>query len=150
MWVDSEKTDVPLLNTGIAWESDRKIKFRNPPGDLKEAFQGKFAKPKAWRVPVYELDTDNPDNNGFQNEDLIVWMRTAAFPTFRKLYRRIDHSQKGFVNGLRKGDYELKVEYGKYILFSIAFTSEILLKFKLITNLTVEKEFVIAKVLNIH
>lgn len=117
MWVDSEKIDVPLLNTGIAWDADRKIKFRNPPGDLREAFQGKFAKPKAWRVPVYELDPDNPDNNGFQNEDLIVWMRTAAFPTFRKLYRRIDHSQTGFVNGLRKGDYELKVEYSKYILF---------------------------------
>ncbi|XP_018562300.1 cell cycle control protein 50A isoform X1 [Anoplophora glabripennis] len=111
MWVDSEKTDVPLLNTGIAWKSDRRIKFRNPPGDLQEAFKGKFAKPKAWRVPVYELDPYNPENNGFQNEDLIVWMRTAAFPTFRKLYRRIDHSQKGFVNGLRKGDYELKVVY---------------------------------------
>ncbi len=25
----------------------------------------------------------------YQNEDLIVWMRTAAFPSFRKLYGRI-------------------------------------------------------------
>ena len=37
---------------------------------------------------VWELDTVNPGNNGFQNEDLIVWMRTAALPNFRKLYRR--------------------------------------------------------------
>lgn len=111
MWRDSEKVSVPLLNTGIAWDSDRRIKFQNPPGDLKKAFQGKFAKPKAWKVPIYELDLENPDNNGFQNEDLIVWMRTAAFPTFRKLYRRIDHSQPTFGNGLRKGDYELEVVY---------------------------------------
>lgn len=26
---------VPLLRTGIAWPSDRNIKFRNPPGDLQ-------------------------------------------------------------------------------------------------------------------
>nr|CAI5842682.1 unnamed protein product [Callosobruchus analis] len=101
---------VPLLRTGIAWDSDKKIKFRNPKGDLQEAFAN-FAKPKAWKLNVWELDTENPDNNGFQNEDLIVWMRTAALPTFRKLYRRIDHSKQGFVQGLRKGDYVLTVEY---------------------------------------
>ena len=27
--------------------------------------------------------------NGYENEDLIVWMRTAAFPSFKKLYGRI-------------------------------------------------------------
>lgn len=27
--------------------------------------------------------------NGYQNEDLMVWMRTAAFPSFKKLYGRI-------------------------------------------------------------
>ena len=27
--------------------------------------------------------------SAFGNEDLIVWMRTAAFPTFKKLYGRI-------------------------------------------------------------
>ncbi|KAJ8984934.1 hypothetical protein NQ317_012184 [Molorchus minor] len=76
-----------FLNTGIAWDSDRRIKFRNPP------------------------DPGNPENNGFQNEDLIVWMRTAALPTFRKLYRIGSTIGKGFSNGLRKGDYELKIDY---------------------------------------
>lgn len=27
--------DVPVLRTGIAWTSDKEIKFRNPPGDLE-------------------------------------------------------------------------------------------------------------------
>lgn len=31
---DSDK-NVPVLRTGIAWTSDKEIKFRNPPGDLK-------------------------------------------------------------------------------------------------------------------
>ncbi|KAJ8712939.1 hypothetical protein PYW08_008243 [Mythimna loreyi] len=102
--------DVPVLRTGIAWDSDKKIKFRNPPGDLKTAFAN-FTKPENWRVHVWELDPNNTDNNGFQNEDLIVWMRTAALPTFRKLYRRVDHTQVGFSTGLVKGPYVLIVGY---------------------------------------
>ena len=49
------------------------------------------AAPFNWHRPVYELDPNNASNNGYKNEDLIVWMRAAAFPSFRKLYRRIDH-----------------------------------------------------------
>lgn len=102
--------DVPVLRTGIAWDSDKQIKFRNPTGNLKEAFAN-FTKPENWRLHVWELDTTNPENNGFQNEDLIVWMRTAALPTFRKLYRRVDHTQVGFSSGLVKGPYVLTVQY---------------------------------------
>lgn len=51
-----------------------------------------------------------------QNEDLIVWMRTAALPTFRKLYRKVKHDEVGFGEGLVKGLYTLKVEYSKYSL----------------------------------
>lgn len=105
--------DVPLINTGIAWDSDKNIKFRNPPGNLTEAFKG-FAKPKAWKKPIYELDLKNEHNNGFQNEDFIVWMRTAALPNFRKLYRRLNHSEKSYANGLKKGTYLLTIEYSKY------------------------------------
>lgn len=105
-----ENGPVKLLNTDIAWPSDKHIKFRNPSGDLKEALKD-FAKPKAWTKNLWELDPYNKENNGFQNEDLIVWMRTAALPSFRKLYRRIDHNQKYFENGLRRGNYTLKVNY---------------------------------------
>ncbi|XP_011311300.1 cell cycle control protein 50A [Fopius arisanus] len=103
------KKDIPLIKTGIAWPSDKNIKFKNPPGDLKKAFEG-FAKPKNWTKHVWELDEEDPSNNGFQNEDLIVWMRTAALPTFRKLYRRINHTEPVF-KGLIKGDYVLRVNY---------------------------------------
>lgn len=34
---------------------------------------------------MYDLDPWD-HNNGFINEDLIVWMREAAFPNFKKLY----------------------------------------------------------------
>nr|XP_050863933.1 cell cycle control protein 50A isoform X1 [Vespula vulgaris] len=104
--------DVPLLKTGIAWPSDKNIKFKNPEGDLRVVFSSeRFAKPKNWEKHIYDLDPYNASNNGFQNEDLIVWMRTAALPTFRKLYRRVDHSVKGFTEGLLAGNYTLNVKY---------------------------------------
>uniref|UniRef100_A0A2S2Q413 Cell cycle control protein 50A n=1 Tax=Sipha flava TaxID=143950 RepID=A0A2S2Q413_9HEMI len=100
---------VPLLRTNIAWPSDKNIKYQNPPEPLKEAFKD-FAKPSNWKLNIWELDTENPSNNGFKNEDLIVWMRTAALPDFRKLYRRVDHSN-GFEIGLPKGNYTLHIKY---------------------------------------
>lgn len=42
-------------------------------------------------------------------------MRTAALPTFRKLYRRINHSEPGYANGLHEGEYILQVHYSRYI-----------------------------------
>jgi LEM3 (ligand-effect modulator 3) family / CDC50 family len=105
---------VPVLNTGIAWPSDKEIKFRNPP-NLKQALEGK-ARPIAWRKDLWELDLNNSDNNGLQNEDLIVWMRTAALPSFRKLYRRVDHSTaNSFKNGLPSGEYVLEIDYSELI-----------------------------------
>lgn len=59
-------TSVPLLNTGIAWPSDKKIKFRNPEGDLKTILEGHYAKPKFWTKELWQLDEKNPENNGFQ------------------------------------------------------------------------------------
>lgn len=56
---------VPLLRTGIAWPSDRNIKFRNPEGDLETELRG-YARPKAWSRDLWELDTIEPSNNGFQ------------------------------------------------------------------------------------
>lgn len=121
LWNDTLKItsesegSVPTLKTGIAWPSDKEIKFRNPPGDLRKALEG-TSKPIAWRKELWELDINNTDNNGLQNEDLIIWMRTAALPSFRKLYRRVDHSANLFKNGLKKGNYWLDIEYSKSCL----------------------------------
>ena len=62
-----------------------------------------------WHRPVSELDSD-PENNGFVNEDFIVWMRTAALPTFRKLYR-IVQKKSHLVPTLPSGNYTLEVVY---------------------------------------
>ncbi|KAF4533273.1 hypothetical protein B566_EDAN010508 [Ephemera danica] len=105
---------VPLLNTNIAWPSDKERKFENPPDPndlgLEAAFNG-YSKPINWTKQVWELDPSNKLNNAFENEELIVWMRTAALPTFRKLYRRVDHNAQGFAGGLVKGSYTLTVNY---------------------------------------
>ncbi|XP_022250406.1 cell cycle control protein 50A-like isoform X2 [Limulus polyphemus] len=108
----NKEVEVPLLNTGIAWPTDTTVKFQNPPGDVStgEAFT-KTAKPLNWDRPVWQLDPSHSENNGYQNEDLIVWMRNAALPTFRKLYRRVDHEKEGFKNHLPKGIYNLIVQY---------------------------------------
>lgn len=40
-------------------------------------------------------------------------MRTAALPTFRKFYRRIDHTKSEFSNGLPAGTYEFRIKYSE-------------------------------------
>ena len=79
-----------ISRRNIAWPSDHNVKFQNPGNNqsLADAFTG-FAEPFFWNSPVYELDTSDPNNNGYRNEAFIVWMRTAAFPSFRKLYGRM-------------------------------------------------------------
>jgi hypothetical protein len=104
---------VILNGTGIAWDSDKSTKFRNP------SSWANTTKPKNWRIPVQDLgDTDS--NRGYKNEDLIVWMRTAALPTFRKFYRRVEHSDQ-FSNGLPAGNYTVRVNYSKFLLFQSFF-----------------------------
>ena len=93
---------MPLLHTNIAWRSDVEVKFANP-----STWGGNWVKPPAWPRAIWELD------NGYVNEDLVVWMRTAAFPKFRKPYRRVDHSSGSYFGAsLPAGNYELDVSYG--------------------------------------
>ncbi|XP_071377943.1 cell cycle control protein 50A-like isoform X2 [Centroberyx affinis] len=109
---NGSRTAIPLVKKGIAWWTDKHVKFRNPGGNnnnLTAAFQG-TSKPVNWRKPVYELDPLDVDNNGFINEDFIVWMRTAALPTFRKLYRIIQ-KKASMTPTLPSGKYVLEVTY---------------------------------------
>jgi len=118
---DSDPKSVPMTHTGIAWATDTNAKFKNPrlaagQTNLSYAFEGTI-KPPNWRKPVWELDEKEKSNNGYLNEGLIVWMRTAALPTFRKLYARIAHDKhdidSNYQNSLPKGEYLLTIRYSK-------------------------------------
>ncbi|CAN7001798.1 hypothetical protein IGI04_020578 [Brassica rapa subsp. trilocularis] len=82
------KNNQPLTvnKRGIAWKSDREHKF------------GKNVFPKNFQEGNItgggRLDANKSLS---EQEDLIVWMRTAALPTFRKLYGKIE-------SDLEKGD----------------------------------------------
>lgn len=76
-----------------------------------------FVPPPNWNnKTVLDLDPTDESNNGYQNEALIVWMRTAALPSFRKLYARIEHVGV-FADGLPTGTYEVTIQYCKYTGF---------------------------------
>ncbi|KAL8194657.1 UNVERIFIED_CONTAM: Cell cycle control protein 50B [Gekko kuhli] len=110
------KVQVPLDKRGISWWTDTNIKFRNPEpvnGSLALAFEG-TTKPPNWHFPVYQLGNGTSNNTGFVNEDFIVWMRTAALPTFRKLYSRIRLGN--FSMGLPRGNYSLNITYNYPVL----------------------------------
>jgi len=64
---------------------------------------------------VADFGTKPDGNYGYQNEDLIVWMRTAALPTFRKFYRRVDHSKATFTQNLPSGNYTMTIQYSKTV-----------------------------------
>ncbi|XP_059208636.1 cell cycle control protein 50B [Centropristis striata] len=105
---------VPFDGKGIAWWTDYNVKYRNPSvSPLKNAFNG-TVKPVFWPKPAYELDTSDPANNGFINQDFLVWMRRAALPDFRKLYRRI--TEGDYAEGLPVGNYTLKIAYNYPVL----------------------------------
>lgn len=109
--------EVPVHKTGIAWPTDKSTKFQNPAlpdgeeltiENLKKQFEG-TERPPFWSKDIWDLDTDF-NNTGYQNEDFIVWMRTAALPNFRKLYRRVNH-ENDFKDNLPAGKYKLEIQY---------------------------------------
>lgn len=97
---------VPTNNTGLI-SDDEKKPFRNPEGNLQEAFK-LFSKPINWQKNVTELDKLHPENNGFQNEHFIIWMKTDLK---RKPAWRVNVADENFANGLAPATYNLRVEY---------------------------------------
>ncbi|KAM7532412.1 hypothetical protein LguiB_035822 [Lonicera macranthoides] len=70
---------LPVNKKGISWKSDRDHKF------------GKNVFPKNFQNGTLIGGARlNPSIPLSEQEDLIVWMRTAALPTFRKLYGKIE------------------------------------------------------------
>ncbi|CAN7083829.1 unnamed protein product [Brassica oleracea var. botrytis] len=72
-------TPLAVNKKGIVWKSDKEHKFGN------RVFPKNFQKGN-----LTGGATLNPDIPLSEQEDLIVWMRTAALPTFRKLYGKIE------------------------------------------------------------
>jgi len=79
LW-NPDNTPVMMKKDGIAWASDREKKFKNPPDG----------------TPGIRVIPD------IEDEDFIVWMRTAGLPDFKKLYRIIE-------GGLKKGTYTVTI-----------------------------------------
>ncbi|KAI1289704.1 Cell cycle control protein 50A [Halotydeus destructor] len=112
--------EVTLDMTDISWVTDKENKYKNP-RNMTEAFRHYYAKPVAWPVAADQLDPLDPGNNGYTNERFMVWMRVAAFSTFRKLYARVLH-KKGtrYSGGLPKGSYKMahRVHGQKWFILS--------------------------------
>ncbi|XP_052208156.1 ALA-interacting subunit 3 [Diospyros lotus] len=68
-----------ITKKGISWKSDREHKFG------KDVFPKNFQSGAIIGGKNLSINTPLSDQ-----EDLIVWMRTAALPTFRKLYGKIE------------------------------------------------------------
>ena len=113
---------VPLTFKDVAWEVDKTRKFKNPEGDAWRGFfngtDPKYVKPVAWKVSLAELGKNTSDQTGMQNTDFMVWMRTAALPNFRKLWRKLNRTNSSppydqFKDGLPAGAYTLMISYGR-------------------------------------
>ena len=77
------KVALSVIKKGIAWKSDKDHKF------------GSDVFPKNFQNGALKGGgTLNATKPLSEQEDLIVWMRTAALPTFRKLYGKIETDLK--------------------------------------------------------
>ncbi|KAL5769565.1 hypothetical protein ACOSP7_013719 [Xanthoceras sorbifolium] len=73
---------LPINKKNIAWESDKNYKFGS------DVYPKNF---QSGSIGGGKLNSSIPLS---EQEDLIVWMRTAALPTFRKLYGKIEKDLK--------------------------------------------------------
>eukprot|EP00696_Hemimastix_kukwesjijk_P003177 gnl/Hemi2/13913_TR4721_c0_g1_i1.p1 gnl/Hemi2/13913_TR4721_c0_g1~~gnl/Hemi2/13913_TR4721_c0_g1_i1.p1 ORF type:complete len:344 (+),score=139.63 gnl/Hemi2/13913_TR4721_c0_g1_i1:166-1197(+) len=80
-------TDVNFNDTGIAWESDRDVKFHYP----KDPEQRKAA-----------IEAAKKNGVDIESEHFITWMRVAGLPKFRKLYARLNEP-------LKEGNYTVRI-----------------------------------------
>lgn len=71
--------DLTVIRSGISWRSDRECLFG------QQVFPKNFQNGSL--VGGGQLDPTKPLS---EQEDLMVWMRTAALPRFRKLYGRVE------------------------------------------------------------
>ena len=89
---DENGITINIDEKDIAWEADKKIKFKNLPDNIKNQ--------KQW------ID--------MEDEHFIVWMRPSGLPNFRKLWGRIKkgsgNGDDGDKNVLKKGTYRVSIK----------------------------------------
>ena len=101
-------TSVSIDDSNIAWESDRRTRFRNPK-DTPEAFNETLM-PPSWPFSLLEyFPEDDTAGYGLENQHLIVWYRVSAFPVFRKLYGKVNVSDDE--DKLPNGTYKFQIDY---------------------------------------
>lgn len=83
--MDSDGSYVPQSKNGIAWRPDKEM-YKNVPEE------------KMLGIPLVD---------SVEDEDFMVWMRTSAFPKFRKLYRRIEKNR--IPNGELVGNFTVAI-----------------------------------------
>ncbi|KAI3755986.1 hypothetical protein L1987_55797 [Smallanthus sonchifolius] len=95
---------LPVTKRDISWKSDRDHKFG------KDVFPKNFQNGSL--IGGAHLNESIPLN---EQEDLIVWMRTAALPTFRKLYGKIevDLQEGDTINVILQNNYNTYSFNGK-------------------------------------
>ncbi|PIC36599.1 hypothetical protein B9Z55_015529 [Caenorhabditis nigoni] len=79
-------------------------------GNLPEKASKGTIQPPDWRQPICQLGVHSTDPDvglGFENIDFMVWMKVAALPNFRKLYRILNRQVDMFSNGT----YQLVINY---------------------------------------
>lgn len=86
-------TQTGCTKKGIAWASDRNVKFKNP---------SSYNNATVRMHPLTYFNESTHVIPDVEDEDFIVWMRTAALPNFRKLHRIIRKP-------IPAGEYELNV-----------------------------------------
>jgi len=110
---DDHLIQLNISKENIAWKSDMLYKFDNTSQNYVSS-----VKPHNWRSPGGKMNFDpgsQEDKELFN--DLVVWMRTAAFPSFRKLYGRIlkENNEIFFPNKSRNyfpsGQYWVEIDY---------------------------------------
>ncbi|CAI2350517.1 unnamed protein product [Caenorhabditis sp. 36 PRJEB53466] len=110
-------TRVPWVTRGVLGATEMKRKFANPIRAVNQTLCDVFAgtvQPPSWRIPICQLGVNSTDADvgiGLENIDFMVWMKVAALPKFRKLYRILDTQVDMFSNGLPAGEYRLEITY---------------------------------------
>lgn len=74
-----------------------------------------FDKPDTWKVPIYELDKNDPNNNGVRNYNFITWMTIYPFQNTLKYLGKWPSDE---LNSLQ-GEIKIRINYSNFLYFLI-------------------------------